>query len=426
MTPDGPTPRGVHPAATEMLDAVVVGAGPAGCAAAIELARAGCSVVVVDKARFPRDKCCGDGLTTGALRHLDQLGLDPGSVESWQAAADVVVRSPSGRSFTLPMPRDGATYAAVARRRDLDAALVALARGSGARVLEGAALDAVEVHDDHVNVHAGDDAPLQARYVVGADGIYSPLRKALGLASPGYRGDAHALRQYLSGVGPAATRDVFIWFDYDLLPGYLWSFPLPGGRANVGFGVHRRHGPPVGEAGALWPELLARPHVRAVLGEAARPEGPVRAWPLPARLDRVPLTGPRTLFVGDAAAATDPLTGEGIGQALETGRLAASAVSTEGHRGPEAVAAAYRSSVARHLLADHRLARSLAHALERPRTARGALRAAGATAWTRRQVARWLFEDYPRALVMTPGRWHRGALHAVGAFSRPNGPERVA
>src|SRR5947207_3885318 len=79
-------------------DVVVVGGGPAGAAAAITLARAGREVVVVDRARFPRDKCCGDGLTAGALRHYEALGLRPDSVASWQQVDDVWVRSPSGRT----------------------------------------------------------------------------------------------------------------------------------------------------------------------------------------------------------------------------------------------------------------------------------------------------------------------------------------
>src|SRR4051794_13270846 len=104
-------------------DVAVVGGGPAGAAAAITLARRGRDVVVIDKARFPRDKCCGDGLTAGALRLLEHLGLDPVSVRSWQPVQDVVVRSPSGRETVFPMPRGQGQFAAVARRVDLDAAL---------------------------------------------------------------------------------------------------------------------------------------------------------------------------------------------------------------------------------------------------------------------------------------------------------------
>src|SRR5689334_7514260 len=103
---------------------VVVGAGPAGSAAAITLARGGATVTVIDKATFPRDKCCGDGLTTGALRRLEHLGLDPATMPSWQVVDDVVVRSVSCRTQTFPLPRGRGQYAAVVRRTELDAALV--------------------------------------------------------------------------------------------------------------------------------------------------------------------------------------------------------------------------------------------------------------------------------------------------------------
>src|SRR6476659_1187113 len=106
---------------TLVADVAIVGAGPAGAAAAITLARAGRDVVVVDKASFPRDKCCGDGLTSGALRLLEGLGLDPGNVASCQPVDDVVVRPPSGHEVTFPLPRGQGSYAVTARRADLDA-----------------------------------------------------------------------------------------------------------------------------------------------------------------------------------------------------------------------------------------------------------------------------------------------------------------
>jgi menaquinone-9 beta-reductase len=397
-------------------DVVVVGAGPAGAAAAITLARAGRDVVVVDKARFPRDKICGDGLTAGALRLLEGLGVVPDEVPSWLRVDDVVVRGPSGHEVTFPMPRGNGTYAAVARRADLDAVLVERARSEGAKVLDGHACTAVVEGDGEVTVTADGVGEVTAGYVVAADGMWSPVRKHLGLATPGYRGEWHAFRQYFTDVGPRAASELVVWFEPDLLPGYAWSFPLPGNRANVGFGIQR--GGKVGrvqDMAAIWPELLARPHVRAVLGDAATPESPHRAWPIPARIDDAVLTGGRTLFVGDAATATDPLTGEGIGQALLTGVLAAEAVI---EHGPDAAAVtgAYRSSAERALVADHKMSLLLIRAVRHRKGVRIGLRLAGATGWTRRNFGRWLFEDYPRAMALTPGRWHRGMFTGPGAY----------
>jgi menaquinone-9 beta-reductase len=374
-------------------------------------------VLAVDRARFPRDKICGDGLTAGALRILEDLGLDPATIPSWQRVEDVVVRSPSGREVTFPLPRGAGTFAAVARRAELDAALVDLARAAGAKVLDGHALTAAREQHDRVVLDVDGVGEVHARYAIGADGMWSPLRKHLGVATPGYRGEWHAFRQYLADVGPRAARQLFVWFEPDLLPGYAWSFPLPDGRANVGFGIQRGGKVErVQDMARIWPDLLARPHIAEVLGPDARPEAPHRAWPIPARIDRALLATGRTLFVGDAAAATDPMTGEGIGQALLTGVLAAESIL---EAGPDAAARAtegYVDAARAALVADHRMSMLLVRALRHRKGARTAVRIAGGTGWTRRNFARWLFEDYPRAIAATPRRWHRRVLTGPGAY----------
>ena len=400
------------------VDVAVVGAGPAGVAAAVHLARGGRDVLLLDKATFPRDKCCGDGLTAGALRSLERLGLDPCSVRSWKTVDDVVVRSPSGREIVFPLPRGHGTFAAVARRVDLDAALVDLARAAGVKVADGHACENIDVADDRITLDVSGLGSVAARFVVAADGMWSPLRKALGAGEDGYLGEWHAFRQYFRGVGPRAASELVVWFEPDLLPGYAWSFPLPDGRANVGFGI-QRDGAPTRTMKSLWPELLARPHIAEFLGRDAQPESPHKAWPIPARVGDLPLHagGGRALFVGDAAAVTDPMTGEGIGQALLTGELAAAAILAAGALHPDLAARRYEAAVRRELVPDAALSNLLIHALRSPLGARGAVRVAGATGWTRRNFARWLFEDYPRAYVATPGRWREHSLTGTGAWA---------
>lgn len=422
----------------EQVDLVVVGAGPAGAAAAIVAARAGLEVALVDKAAFPRDKCCGDGLTAAALRELERLGLEPAAVPSWQPVRDVVLHAPSLRRVELPLPDGAGRWSVVARRRELDAALVELAVGAGARLHAGEAVRAVEqpeVTDDGgapLTV-VTDRRRLRTPAIVAADGMWSPVRKLVGAPhAPGYRGEWHAFRQYFSAAAPDARLRQHIWFPADLLPAYVWSFPLADGAVNVGFGLLRGGGVAVGDGSSLWRALLARPEIRGVLGDALVAESPMRAWPIPARIDGVSLSAcrGRVLFAGDAATAPDPMTGEGIGQALQTGRLAAEAI-VHRHRGvpaeraaeanPDAravaVAAAYRAAVQRHLWADHRLARGLSRILAHPRGAEWSLRAVDANGWTRRNFARWMFEDYPRAVLGTPRRWHRGQFRGEGAYA---------
>lgn len=403
------------PAADVLADVAVVGAGPAGSAAALSLARQGRRVLLVDKARFPRDKCCGDGLTTAALRYLDHAGLNPRDVPSWQPVSEAVIRTSVGRQVAFPLPAGG-TFAATARRCDLDAALVRLADAAGAEVIEGCAVRAAARSVDGDSIHLQTDGPvLRARYVIAADGMWSAVRKSLAAYSSagedGYRGDWHALRQYFGNVGPAADR-LWVWFEPDLVPGYAWSFPLPGGGANVGFGIRRRADRPVGPLGALWAEILDRPHIRAVLGPKAQAEAAPKTWPIPARIGATALTGAggRVLFVGDAARATDVLTGEGIAQAFETGELAARSVTAAGPDASTRAARTYTRVVGTGLAADDRMSRLVARILARPGD--GWMSLASASDWTRRSFARWMFEDYPRAMLVTPHRWRRPMLAA--------------
>ena len=391
-------------ATSSSVDVLVIGGGPAGATAAMLLARAGRSVMVVDKAVFPRDKCCGDGLTTLALRELDVLGFKPAMVPSWQTVDEAWLRSPSGREVCLPLPSNG-IFGATAPRLELDFALLQMAREAGAEVREGCAVVGVAQTDTGVDVDVEGIGSVRAKFAIAADGMWSPTRKALGLAEPGYLGEWHAFRQYATGVtGPAAHR-LYVWFEPDFLPGYAWSFPLPDGRVNLGFGV-LRDGERTGKSmNAEWAGLLDRPHIRAALGPDATLQDRVAAWPIPAGIDRATLSAERVLFVGDAARATDVMTGEGIGQAIVTGRLAAEAVLAGGE-----VAAKYERSVRAHLLADHRTSKLLNRLLARAWITRGAVRVVGISGWTRRNFARWMFEDEPRAILLTPRRWHRKFL----------------
>lgn len=396
-------------------DVVVVGAGPAGSAAAITLARAGRSVIVVDKADFPRDKCCGDGLTTLALRELEPLGFKPSMVADFEPVSAAWLRSPSGREVCVPLPDNG-LYAATAPRRQFDAALVKLAEGAGAIVRTGVAFAAMRSGSDEVEVDVDGLGVVHARYVIAADGMWSPVRKALGAGEPGYLGEWHAVRQYAANVtGPAADR-LYVWFEPDILPGYVWSFPLPGGRANVGYGIPRSDERRGKQLKALWPALLDRPHIAGALGADVTLEDRSTAWPIPAGIDRATLMSGRTLFVGDAAMATDVMTGEGIGQALLTGRLAAEAIIHGGALDPANVARRYTTHVRHDLLADHRMSAMLGRALAHPLVARGAVRLVGVSDWTRRNFARWMFEDEPRAVAFTPRRWHRQFLRRPGLY----------
>ena len=177
----------------------------------------------------------------------------------------------------------------------------------------------------------------RARYVVAADGMYSAVRRLTGGAGV-HLGEWHAFRQYFTGV---ADRRLWVIFEPDLLPGYAWVFPVAGGRANVGFGLPRRPG----DLRAAHGRPVARPPGAAGAAGTARrrrTRGPPPGLAHPGRPRPAPRCPPAgSLFVGDAAGATDPMTGEGIGQALLTGILAAEAVAAAGPD-PAAVGRRYR------------------------------------------------------------------------------------
>ncbi len=398
-------------------DLLIVGAGPAGIAAAITATRAGLHVIVIDKAQFPRDKCCGDGLTTLALRELEKLNFDPATVPSWFDVEAAWLRSPSGREVCVPLPSNG-KFAAVTPRLELDNALLTQARDEGITVIENCAYESLSVNSEQlfVSVRANDELRVfRSTWLIAADGMWSPVRKSLGLSEPGYLGEWHAFRQYASNVTGTAAQRLIIWFDADLLPGYAWSFPLPGNRANIGLALLRDGKRRIGDMKDVWTDLLQREHVVEALGPNFVLDDRHTAWPIPARIDQAMTASGRVLFVGDAVMATDALTGEGIGQALLTGSLAAQAIVAGGE--PAAVRQRYELSVTDHLLADHRMSVRLSNVLSHRRGARGAIALlAHAGQRGRQYFARWMFEDEPRGIALTPRRWHRRLFRQHGPY----------
>ena len=395
---------------------LIIGAGPSGTACAATLHRLGHEVVVVDKATFPRDKCCGDGLTTNALRILEGLNFDPSRVADWQTCSDVEMRSFSGRKIDLPLPSIGGQFAAIAPRAQFDHALVEHCRDMGITIHEGCAFESITHHDTNgISVRVENLGELTVDYVVAADGMWSPVRKSLGLSTPGYLGEWHAFRQYIGNVHGSANEKLHIWFDKDLLPGYAWSFPLPDNRVNFGFGILRTSDRSTKYMNDLWRDLLTRPYITETLGEHFVPEDRHTAWPIPARIHDAVRSSGRVLFIGDAVCATDTLTGEGIGQALETGIAAGEAIH-ECNTAAD-VRDSYSHKIDSLLLADHRMSSVLSRMLTYPVVARMVLALVDTNNWTRKNFVRWMFEDEARAVVFTPRRWHRRFLARPGAYS---------
>ena len=395
-------------------DVVIVGSGPAGSSAACTIAKSGLSVLLIDKSEFPRDKCCGDGLTTMALRLSEELGLDILNLDNLRSVDEAVIHFPSGRREVFPLPREG-LFAAVVPRAEYDLALIELARELMVDVRLGHKFLSVDFDGEKTFVNIEGIGKVETSFVIAADGAWSPVRRSLNLGEKPSRGEWLAFRQYISGVEDDRN-DLHVWFEEDLLPGYAWSFPLPNGKANVGFGVLKSKHSSASETAQLARDLLNREVISKTLGKNIKPEGRQTAWPIPARISSQQLTSGSVIFVGDAAASTDVLTGEGIGQALLTGIIAGEAIKSGGSQ--KTVTSMYEKSVKSHLLADHRMSIALQAILARRSGAENALRLASLNQWSRRNFARWMFEDYPRALLFTPKRWKKGVFGSEGAYGR--------
>jgi geranylgeranyl reductase family protein len=329
-------------------DVIVVGGGPAGAAVAVFLRRHGYDVLLVDEARFPRDKICGEGISPEAWRLLDQLGAVSAvrALRPWPLRGMTLV-SPDGTAFSGDYAeRTGLSV----RRRQFDQALLACARQNGVEVREGTAarrliLSGGRVEGVVIENGAGPEV-VRARLVVGADGRRSLVARTLGLLREHRRLRKFAVRGYWRGMQGLQERgEMHVGGG-----GYCGIAPLSADSANVTFVLDRREMTPAG--GALEPfyrDALRRrwPRVMERLQHAELTEAPRAIGPLALQARRVSFPG--GALVGDSAGFYDPFTGEGVTLALRSAELAASAA----HR-------ALRHSAAPGLLWEYEQARAAA------------------------------------------------------------------
>jgi geranylgeranyl reductase family protein len=346
---------------------LVVGAGPAGSAAALTLASGGAHVAMVDKGSFPRDKACGDLLGPRAVAILQQLGI---SVPGALPVGDMLVVGPTRRSVRLRCT-GGLSYpgyALASKRIDLDAEIRTAALGAGAVALDGQVVSAVR--DDGVTtVGTADGKQFDTDAVIGADGATSRVAEAFGLVDRSKVQWGFAVRTYLE-VG-VALPTIVLWEQspWSAVPGYGWVFPSPEGGSNAGIGVgtlSERRGT---EAVKLLDPFLE--HIAGLglfQGDLDPTTGGTTRRVLGGWL-KMGMVGTdpgrdSTLLVGDAAGLVNPLQGEGITQALTSGRSAALALLSN----PGKPAAAYKRSLAQDHLPYHRITAAMQRSMvTRPR-----------------------------------------------------------
>jgi geranylgeranyl reductase family protein len=350
-------------------DVLVVGAGPAGAAAAAWAARAGHDVVLADAAVFPRDKTCGDGLTPRAIAELDHLGL--GDWARSRARNRGLRAAGFGQTWELRWPGgEFPDHGSAVPRTELDARIREVALADGALPLEGARAVDVERDGDRVTgvvVELADDETVTVgcRRLVVADGVRSPLGRVLGrewhrdtaygVAARGYvrsgRADDEWISSHLELRGAEG----------ELLSGYGWVFPLgaAAGQVNIGVGTLATARRPAGV------QLKA---LMEVYADARREDwwldGPVEApasalLPMGGAVSGV--AGRNWALVGDAAGCVNPLNGEGIDYGLETGRTVVDLF------GEDDWTSAWPATLRRHYGEAFSIARRLAGLLTLPR-----------------------------------------------------------
>ncbi len=358
-------------------DLIIVGAGPAGCACAYALRHQLIKIALLDKAEFPRDKICGDALSADVVNQLYWLDNALGeSFELWGekiGSRGVRFYAPNGNNIELDFinQKHGKEAGYVSKRVEFDFFLLSkVLQLPNVDFYPNAPVKSVVNSTTEVEVHTNETI-FTAPMVIGADGAHSVVNKSLGRVKVEKDHYCAGLRQYYKGVtGFHANHHIELHFYKELLPGYFWIFPLPNGLANVGLGMLSSE---VSKRQLNLKEKLAEiiqnhPNVKNRFANATALEE-VKGFGLPIGSKKRPISGDRFLLLGDAASLIDPFTGEGIGNAIRSGRLAAEHIEQcrAENRYDAAFNRKYDKIVYQKMWNELRLSRSLQKLLRYPR-----------------------------------------------------------
>lgn len=315
-------------------DVIVCGGGPAGSSAAWRAATSGARVLVLDKAVFPRDKPCGDGLTPRAVHSIGALGLE-NELKAFNRIDKLRINYPRGSyTSTWPKTQNFPDHGYVVARTDLDEMMLRHAENVGADVREGVGVVGPIVENGVVvgvtAKHNGNVEEIRAPIVIAADGATSRVARAVGMVLDEKRPFALAMRAIFDAKRPPEDDDVIESYlelreGKKLLAGYGWIFPLGEGKINVGVGILSTY--------KGWREInnahLMDVFMRGLpaswelpdLGDL-RTNGQLKGWRLPMGLGVTPPWRPGVMAVGDAGGVVNPFNGEGISEAVESAVLA--------------------------------------------------------------------------------------------------------
>ncbi len=326
------TPTSIH------TQVIIIGAGPAGAGTSIFLTKAGIPHIIIEKETFPRDKICGDacsGKTVFVLRKANAAWLEDIFKNTAQNTPShgVVFASPNGNALNIPFnPKkiiQGQAPGFVTPRLIFDNFLFEKLASPYATIYQQSSIKSIERQaSEGIKVcftQGNENYELTAPLIIGADGDKSHVRKVLLRRNVSPRAYCVGLRAYYKGVTGMHEKDfIELHFLPEVLPGYFWIFPLANGMANVGIGMmsERIRDKKINLREEMLNAIKHNPNISHRFTNATL-TGKIQGWGLPMCLKRQPLSGDNFLLTGDAASLIDPFTGEGIGNALYSGMLAA-------------------------------------------------------------------------------------------------------
>lgn len=319
---------------TEKFDVVIVGAGPAGCAAAYRLSGKGLKIALIDKDTFPRDKICGDALGADVTKqfHLISESLTEKLDQFKEKIPSNGVRffTPKHEKLDIQFSKPESIFGGgfVAKRIDFDNFFFTeTAKLPDVTVFQNQKIISIDNNGDAIVLQSA-TSRFEASIALGADGAHSILNKKLTQNKVEKDHYCAGIRQYFSNVkGFHPENHIELHFYKEILPGYLWIFPLPNNQANVGLGmlssvVSKKQ---INLKKEMTHLLETLPSLKERFKDAI-PLTEIEGYGLPVGSMKRTLSGNRFLLLGDAAGLIDPFTGEGIANAIRSGRVAASHV----------------------------------------------------------------------------------------------------
>jgi menaquinone-9 beta-reductase len=308
----------------EQFDIVICGAGPAGTTCALALGGSGLKVALIEKSTFPRDKICGDAIAAYVPKVLNSI--DPVYAEAFAKFQDkenvntIRIVAPNEKNLDIKIREFGF----ISSRIKFDNFLFELvSKLVNIKIFQNATITNVVANENCVSTYIGENTCLESKLIVGCDGAHSIAAKKLTSTKTDLNHHSAAVRAYYKNVNGMQPLTFELHFLKDILPGYFWIFPLPNDHCNVGLGI------PSNTISAK--KINLKTKIAEIINEVpyikerfknAQPISELNGFGLPLGSRKVEMSGNRFMLCGDAASLIDPATGEGIGQAMISGRYA--------------------------------------------------------------------------------------------------------